>query len=129
MTGFITNELTLSTAPFGGGARINRSFNKVYVILENPVPGSVAGTTDISFRVYGTGSGFTGTAYYSSQQSWIENIATLTGSVTGGSASRSVNNIINITADSGATLYTFTWNNGTDGITNGVPLRMNIELL
>ena len=129
MTGFISNEFTLSTATFGGGARINRSVNKVYVTLENPVPGSVSGTTDVSFRVYGSGSNFTGTAYFSSQQSWIENIATLTGSVTGGSASRSGNNIINITADSGATLYTFIWDHSTDGITNGVPLRMNIELL
>jgi hypothetical protein len=128
-TGFMSNELTLSTASFGGGERVNRRTNGVYAVLETPIPGSSSGTTDVSFRVYGTGSGLTGTAYYSAQQSWIENTATLTGGVTGGSASRSGNNIINIAADSGATLYTFTWDHSTDGITDGLPLRMNIELI
>jgi hypothetical protein len=132
MTGFLSNEFTLSTAPFGGGDRVHRysgSPNPFYAILENPTPGTSSGTTDVSFRVYGSGTGFTGIVYYSSQQNWVENTATLTGSVTGGSASLSANTIINVDADDGTTLYTFTWDHATDGITNGIPLRMNIELL
>jgi len=132
-TGYMSNELTLSTAPEGGGERVNRyagnSPSPYYAILENPTPGSVSGTTDVSFRVYGTATGLTGIVYYSAQQSWVENTATLTGTVSGGSASLSANTIINVDADDGATLYTFTWNHNSDGITDGVPLRMAIELL
>jgi hypothetical protein len=125
-----SNSFTLPCVRYGGSDRIELNTGG-FCVLENPVPSAIAGAMDISFRTYGTppGGPFTGNVYFSSTQETPDTPATLVGTVTGGSASRSGNIILNIASDSGATLYTFTWDKTADGIIDGVPLKMVIELL
>ena len=116
----------------GGQDRISAganstSTNKIYTELENPVIGSSIGTMDISFRVYGSDTGLDGRVYMSLDQETPDTQITIT-SVTGGSTSVASNVISNITADDGATLYTLTWPATADGVTDGVPVTLVMDL-
>jgi hypothetical protein len=117
----------------GGQGRLSAganatSTNKVYAELETPVVSSTLGGMDISFRVYGTDTGLTATVYFSLDQETPDTQATLVGTVSGGSASRSGNTITNVTADDGATLYTFTWAALGDGASVGIPATLVMDL-
>jgi hypothetical protein len=116
----------------GGQGRISAganatSTNKVYAAMENPVISSTMGAMDVSFRVYGTDTGLDGRVYLSLNQETPDTQITIL-SVSGGSASVASNVISNITADGGATLYTFTWAAASDGVTDGVPVTLVMDL-
>ena len=116
----------------GGQGRISAganstSTNKIYAEMESPVISSSLGSMDVSFRIYGTGTNIEARVYVSSEQETPDTQITIT-SVTGGSASVAANVISNLTADDGATLYTFTWPADADGITNGVPVSLVMDL-
>jgi hypothetical protein len=95
--------------------------------MENPVISSTMGAMDVSFRVYGTDTGLDGRVYLSLNQETPDTQITIL-SVSGGSASVASNVISNITADGGATLYTFTWAAASDGVTDGVPVTLVMDL-
>jgi hypothetical protein len=90
----------------------------------NP-PVEVDGGTKWFFRVYGTGGPAVMTLYYNNEELSPDSIATLTGSVTVESGtpsttpSRSGNTITNLTADDGATLYSFIHDASADGLGEG----------
>jgi len=89
------------------------------------IPTEVFGGTKWYFRLYGTGGPVTLRLYYNSSELAPSNLATLTGSVTieSGSPStipaRSGNTITNLTADDGATLYSFVHAASSDGLAEG----------
>jgi hypothetical protein len=116
----------------GGQERISAganatSTNKVYAEMETPVISSTQGAMDVSFRVYGTDTGLDGRVYFSPVDETPSTQATII-AVSGGSTSVASNVISNITADDGATLYTFTWTANTDGVTNGIPVTLVMDL-
>lgn len=76
------------------------------------------GGLTLSFKVYGGGTGKTAKFYYSMNEETPTSQCTLTGSATGGSATRSGNTVTNISAD-GSTAYTITWDFFTDGAALG----------
>jgi len=71
------------------------------------------GGLTISFKAWGGGTK-TVKFYYSLEEETPTSQCTLTGSATGGSATRSGNTVTNVSAD-GATTYTITWDFFTDG--------------
>jgi len=116
-------DIAIATNKSGGSERIVGTTQNIYAEIQD---GTIASGNVVTFnyKVYGSGSNVTGTLYYNES----EEIATTTGTITlasGGSSSASAGTIINITPDSGATLYSATWDASGDGV---VPSSVNINL-
>jgi len=128
-----TFEFTFFENVTGGSDRISAgassTTNKIYAEVENPTASSTAGAMDVSFRAYGSSTGLTATAYFTTNRNQVSTQATLVGTVSGGTASRSGNTIIDVDADDGATLYTFTWDATTDSVSQGEKVNFTIDLV
>jgi hypothetical protein len=123
----ISDDFAMPYVTSGGGNRGTAGAPRAELgDVSNPAAATAAGTKWF-FRVYGTGGPSVMTVYYNADEEAPDSIATLTGSVVVESGSpattptRSGNTIINLTADAGATLYSFVHDTGADGLGVGVP--------
>ncbi len=107
----------------GGGNQIFTE-GELDVRVENTV--SILGGEQISFRAYGD-VGPTDKIidfFYGVEEGIPTAQCTLTGAVTGGVATRNNNQVEDVQADDGATLYTAIWDTPTDGINPGDRLHI-----
>ena len=123
----ISDDFSLPYVTRGGGVRNTGGAPRGELgDVSNPAVAVAAGTKWF-FRVYGTGGPSIMTVYYSANEETPTTVATLAGSVvveSGAPATtptRSGNTIINLTADDGATLYSFVHDTGADSLGVGVP--------
>jgi hypothetical protein len=121
----ISDDFALPSQTRGGGIRSPGGAPRAELgDVSNP-PEEVVGGTKYFFRVYGTGGPSTMFLYFNVDEDTPRTQATLTGTVTVESGSpattpaRSGNMITNITADAGATLYSFIHDATTDGLAEG----------
>jgi hypothetical protein len=121
----ISDDYGLPSQTRGGGIRSPGGAPRAELgDVSNP-PAEVVGGTKYFFRVYGTGGPSTMFLYYNEDEDTPRTQATLTGVVTVESGSpattpsRSGNTIINLTADAGATLYSFIHDASSDSLGEG----------
>jgi len=81
----------------------------------------IVGGARLSYKVYDSASGsptVMAKGYFLDKNQVLAQM-TLFGTATGGSSTRSGDQVNSVTADNGATTYTFDWNSTTDGISDG----------
>jgi hypothetical protein len=119
----VSANLVPSAVTYGGGDRVSADSTGALVDLDarvvglTPIPGGIR----VSYRAYGD----PGSAnkylrlWHAANEGDVMTQATLMGTATGGTSTRSGNQIEQVDADNGTTLYTFDWNATADGYVNG----------
>jgi hypothetical protein len=132
----ISDDFTLPGIQVGGGVRLAGGAARPELSDASNPSEEVAGGTKWYFRVYGTNVSTISLAlYYDAEEEAPITQATLTGSVTVESGSpatvpsRSGNTIINLTADGGATLYSFVHDATADLLDEGASYTLMLDVL
>jgi len=126
----IPSGVALSQVVLGGGDRQYNEANPELNIYETAVRAAVTAGLQFTFKVAGdSGGGATKTVklFYSNDGREPLNQATLVGAVTGGSATRTGNAVISVTANN-TTDYTFIWDVSANGFSSGDPFSVMLTV-
>lgn len=112
-TASVANDYVMPVNRQGGSQSVSRGSGNRAEVIDTQ---GVSAGTEVSYRVYGTNLAQTVKAYITDASGVPSTQAVLTGAATGGSSTRSGNEIQNVDGDDGATLYTFIIDNIGSGL-------------